>query len=68
MGSGSGTYLDRRGMSFSITYLGIRFLEALSVDFEDIYNFVMKICFFISRDVVFKLRDLLYIDSARRTL
>ena len=58
MGSGSGTYLDRRGMSFSITYLEISFWEALSVDFDDIYHIKMKIWFLGLLEVVFKLRDL----------
>ena len=46
-GSGSGTYLDRRGMLQSITYLGISFWDVLYVDFEDIYYFVRQIVFFL---------------------
>ena len=45
-------------MLHSITYLGISFWEALSVDFEDIYNFIIKIVFYGLLEVVFKLRDL----------
>ena len=58
MGSGSGTYLDRRGMLHSKTYLGISFWDVLYVDFEDIYYFVIQIVFFGLLEVVFKLRDL----------